>query len=175
MDVVIVRLTSIVLDPRDARAVLILQDAGARCLPLWVDDTDAAAVAAAERGDARTTSAPALLVAALTAAGGAIDRVELRAVHGGVLRAMVTVAGALGVVELPARASHAIAAAIHAGAPVLVEEAVIAHLHQRLKDAAARSQPPESAVDEPLSQSTAERWNTLLLHLADKLQDERPS
>jgi bifunctional DNase/RNase len=177
--VVVVHLVTIAFDPRDTRAVVVLQDAQGRTLPLWVDDDAAAAVAAAARGVDETTSPPALLVAALDATGGAIAHVELRSVHDGVLKAVVVVAGARGVVELPARPSHAVAAAILQGCPVVADDALIAWTHQRVVDAAARSQPPgearAGAVDEPLSQSTAERWNALLQHLADKLHDERPS
>jgi len=177
--VVVVHLVTIALDPRDARAVVVLQDARGRTLPLWVDDDAAAAIGAAARGVTGTTSAHGLLVAALDVAGGAIAHVELRTLQGGVLRGVVVVAGARGVVELPARASHAVAAALVQGCPIVVDEALLAHTHQRVVEAAARSQPPGEArggaVDEPLSQSTAERWNTLLQHLADKLHDERPS
>jgi bifunctional DNase/RNase len=178
--VVVVHLVTIALDPRDARAVVVLQDAHGRTLPLWVDDDAAAAIGAAARGGAASSaSAPGLLVAALDVAGGAIAHVELRMLQGGVLRGVVVVVGARGVVELPARASHAVAAALVQGCPVVVDEMLLAHIHQRVVEAAARSQPPVEtrggAVDEPLSQSTAERWNTLLQHLADKLHDERPS
>ncbi len=177
--VVVVNLVNIVLDPRDGRAVVVLQDAHGRSLPLWVDDDAAAAIGAAARGAASPTSAPGLLVAALDVAGGAIAHVELRMLQGGVLRGVVVVVGARGVVELPARASHAVAAALVQGCAIVVDEMLLAHIHQRVVEAAARSQPPMEArggaVDEPLSQSTAERWNTLLQHLADKLHDERPS
>lgn len=159
--------------------MLILQDAAGRTLPLWVDDDAAATVAAAARGERDTTSPAVLLAAALAATGGAIDRVELRSVQGGVLKAVVVIVGALGTIELAARASHAVAAALVVSAPVVADEVVVAHLDQRLRDAAARSSPPTAAsgaaVDEPLTQSTAERWNTLLQHLAEKIHDERPS
>jgi bifunctional DNase/RNase len=179
LPVVVVHLVTITLDPRDAHAVVVLQDARGRTLPLWVDDAAATAIAAAARGTRDTTSAPALLVAGLEATGGAIVHVELRALQGGVLQAVVVVAGALGVVELPTRASHAVAAALVQGCPIVADDAVIAWTHQRVVEAAARAQPAgearAGAVDEPLSQSTAERWNALLQHLADKLHDERPS
>ncbi len=175
---VVVHLVTILLDPRDARAVVILQDVRGRTLPLWVDDDAASAIGAASQGGS-ASSAAHLLVSALAVTGGAIAHVELRGLQGGVLRAVVAVVGAHGVVELPARASLAVAAALAQGCPIVVDEAIIAHTHQRVVEAAARSQPPAEgrggAVDEPLSQSTAERWNTLLQHLADKLQDERPS
>ena len=177
---VVVHLVTIVLDPRDARAVVVLQDAHGRTLPLWVDDDAAAAIGAAARsGAASSTSPSGLLVAALEVAGGSVAHVELRVLLGGVLRGIVVVAGARGVVELPARASHAVAVGLVQGCPIVVDELLLAHIHQRVTEAAARSQPPiearGGAVDEPLSQSTAERWNALLQHLADKLPDERPS
>ena len=147
-------------------------------MPLWVEDADAAALAAAARGDHRTTSsAAALLVAAVDACGGAVDRSVLQRVQGGVLRAVVVVVGAAGLAELPARASTAATVAMLAGAPILVDETVLALLHRRLLDAAAQSSAGmDSAVDEPLAQTTAERWNSLLQRLADKVHDDdRPS
>lgn len=176
--VVVVHLVSIILDPRDARAVVVLQDARGRALPLWVDDAAATAIAAADRGASRGLAAQ-VLVAALAVTGGAIAHVELRAPQGGTLRAVVAVVGARGVIELPAQASLAVATALEQGCPIVVDEALIAWTHQRVVEAAARAQPPSDsrggAVDEPLTQTTAERWNALLQHLADKLHDERPS
>lgn len=175
---VVVRLVTITLDSRDGRAVAIFEDEQRRCLPLWVEDADAAALAAAARGDHRTTSsAAALLVAAVDACGGAVDRSVLQRVQGGVLRAVVVVVGAAGLAELPARASTAATVAMLAGAPILVDETVLALLHRRLLDAAAQSSAGmDSAVDEPLAQTTAERWNSLLQRLADKVHDDdRPS
>jgi bifunctional DNase/RNase len=177
--VVVVSLVTIAIDPRDARAVLVLQDASGRTLPLWVDDAAAAAVAAAVRGGRRTVSPAALLVAALEATGGAIARVELCGLVDGALRAVVVLIGALGEVELSARTSHAIAAALVQGCPIVVDPLLLAHVDDRVVEAAARMQAAvdarQSAVDEPHVQSTTERWNTLLEHLKDRLYDERPS
>jgi len=94
-----------------------------------------------------------------------------------VLRAVIVVVGATGPVELPAKASTAAAVAMLAGVPILVDETVLALLNRRLQDAAPRGTAgTDSAVDEPLAQTTAERWNTLLQRLADKVHDDdRPS
>lgn len=172
-------LVTIALDPRDARAVLVLQDARGRTLPLWVDDAAASAVATAARGVRQTVCPSALLVAAIEASGGAIARVELGGLHDGVLRAAVVVVGAFGEVELRARPSHAIAAALVQGCPIVTDPQLLAHVDERIGEAAARMRAAidarSSAVDEPPIQSTAERWNALLEHLKDRLVDERPS
>ncbi len=178
-DVVVVSLVTIALDPRDTRAVLVMQDARGRTLPIWVDDEAAVAVAAAARGTLQTLSPPALLVAALEACGGALLRVELGGLHDGALRAVVVVLGAYGEVELSARPSLAIAAALVQGCPIVTDPLLLAHVDERVVEAAARMQAAvdarSSAVDEPPIQSTAERWNALLEHLKDRLVDERPS
>ena len=175
MDVVI-GLATITLDPRDGHAVaLFLHAPSGRCLPLWVDDIDAAALAAAARGEQSSSSSSAALTwAAIVACGGAIDRVELHRVQGGVLRAAVVVVGAFGPAILPARASTAAALAMLSSAPLLVDEGLLAQVHARLQEAASRV-VRDDGVDAPTTQTTTERWNQLLAHMADRLVDDRPS
>ena len=178
MSVVVVRVASFTLDPRDGRAVvLFLHESTQRVMPLWVDDVDAAALAAALRGDRLTSSSTAALMwAALQACGGGIDRCELTSETGGVLRALVVVDGAFGPAELPARASVAATLAVLSGAPLVVDDALLSTVHARLVEASARQQAQKDvAVDAPLLQTTSERWNQLLEHLREKIVDERPS
>lgn len=171
-----IHVASFALDPRDGRAVVLFSD-GVRLLPLWVDDIEAASLAAALRGDRSTSSSTAaLLWATVQACGGGVDRCEFQREHGGVLRAVVVVDGAFGPAELPARASVAATLAVLAGAPLLVDSALLEVAHNRLLEAAARQHAKdESGVDAPLLQTTGERWNQLLQHLSQKLVDERPS
>jgi bifunctional DNase/RNase len=173
---VVVTLSTITLDPRDTRAVaILLHAASGRCLPLWLADVDAAALAAAWRGERSTaSSSSALVMAVLQACGGALDRVELR-VSGGVVRAALVVVGAAGVVVLAARASTAIGAAMLVGAPVVVDDLQLGQIHGRLQEAAARVAADRDGVDEPEKLSTTERWNQLLQHLGTRLVDELPS
>lgn len=181
MVLVSVHVQSFALDPRDGRAVVLFaahseDGAEKRLLPLWVDDADAAALASALRGNQTTASSTAALTwAAILACGGGVDRCELQREQGGVLRAVVVVNGAFGPAELPARASVAATLAILAGAPIVVDDALLAAVHARLVEAAARQQPKDDGVDAPLLQTTGERWNQLLAHLSQKLVDERPS
>ena len=173
---VVVALTTINLDPRDGSAVAIFLHAPTgRCLPLWVDDVDAAALASAWRGErATTSSSAAFMQAAITVCGGAIDHVELQRIQGGVLRAVVVVAGTSGLTALAARASTAVALAMVAGAPVFVDDVVLTQVHARLQEAAKRA-AVDDGVDAAAVQTTSERWNQLLAHLADRVVDERPS
>ena len=98
MAVVVVRVGSFTLDPRDGRAVvLFVHEPSQRMLPLWLDDVDAAALAAALSGDQGTsTSTAAFTWAAVQACGGSIDRCEFTGEHGGVLRAVVVFDEAVG-------------------------------------------------------------------------------
>lgn len=176
MPVVPLHVRSFALDGRDGRAVVLFSD-GARVLPLWVDDLDAAALASALRGDRTTSSSTAALMwAAVQACGGGIDRCEFQRDQGGVLRAVVVVDGAFGPAELPARASVAATLAVLSGAPLVVDDSLLEATHARLVEAAARQHAKEdTGVDAPLLQTTGERWNELLKHLSQKLVDERPS
>ncbi|MDP2344316.1 MAG: DUF151 domain-containing protein [Deltaproteobacteria bacterium] len=157
--------------------VLFLHEPTQRVMPLWVDDVDAAALAAALRGDRLTSSSTAALMwAAVQACGGGIDRCELTAEQSGVLRAVVVVDGAFGPAELPARASVAATLAVLSGAPLVVDDGLLSTVHARLVEAAARQQAQKDVgVDAPQLQTTSERWNQLLEHLREKIVDERPS
>jgi bifunctional DNase/RNase len=175
---VVIRVTGFALDPRDGRAVVLFHADDGRCLPLWVDDADAHAVANALRGDRTTTSSAAAFVwASVQACGGGVDRCELVRESGGVMRAVVIVEGAFGPAEIPARASLGAAIAVLAGAPIVVDEATLAAVDVRLGEAAARVAARAGVDDDdvPLSQSTGERWNQLLQHFAQRLVDDRPS
>ncbi len=180
MGFVALQLAAFALDPRDGRAVALFRDDAGRHLPLWVDDVDAAQLADAARGERDTArSSAGLLVGALEACGGVVDRVELRQLDRSVLRAVVVIDGAAGAAELPARASTAAAAALLTGAPLLVDELILAHTHARLQEAAARAARDgagdDGGVDEPVAQSAAERWNQTLQHLAERLIDGQRS
>jgi bifunctional DNase/RNase len=167
------------LDPRDGRVVVVFVDASGRHLPLWVDDVDAAALGDASRGELDTErSAPALLLAAIDACGGAVDHVELCRLEHGVLQGTVVIDGARGPAALPAKASTAAALCLLAGAPLLIEETVLSYVDARVREAAARAlraSTRDAGIDAPVAQSTAERWSQTLQHLAEKLLDEHRS
>jgi bifunctional DNase/RNase len=175
-----VTVATFALDPRDGRAVVLFHDRDGRHLPLWVDDVDAAALADAVHGELDTArSAPALLAGVLEALGGAVDRVELRRLERNVLHGVLVVDGGRGPAELPAKASLAAALAVLVGAPLLVDELILAHADARLREARERARrdgaSDDGGVDEPVAQSAAERWNQTLMHLAEKLVDGQRS
>ena len=162
------RFTSLQLDPRDGRAVLLLihEDSG-RIFPLWLGDTEASAIARALEGR-RVTSSDAhdLLWRLVDRLGAAIEHVEIRSLAGGVLEAIVAVSHVDEPFLLDARVSDAVALALRAGAPILVGEELLETVAARVREAEARMGPrPVSAAAEPVVQSAAERWNQLLAHL----------
>lgn len=166
---VVLELLELTLDPRDGRAVVVLEhrETG-RVLPVWMDDRDASSVANAARGLSTPQPGPHdLLYTALVALGAEVGHAALRSVAGGVVRAELCLLYADERVLLEARASDAIAVALRAGAPILAAEELLDQVDARVREAEARLLPAHrTAAAEPVLQSTAERWNQLLEHLS---------
>jgi bifunctional DNase/RNase len=167
------RVGGVTLDPRDGRAVILMvEERGSRVFPLWVGDDEAAAVARAlsGRGQSSSTDTHGLLAAAVRTLGAGVAHVEITGVVSSVVTAAVVTASvhladADGNTALPARPSDAIALALRMGAPVLVDEELLAQVAARVADAEARTSRNAVAA-EPVQMSQAERWNQLLAHLS---------
>lgn len=166
---------AVTLDPRDGRAVVLLvHDApprAPRVFPVWLGDDEAASIARAlsARPGEPVKSAPdtqSLLVATVCALGARIDHVELTGVVDRVVTAVVVLSDAEGSVQLPARASDAIAVALHMHAPIVVHDDLLSQVAVRVADAEARTGSRSAMAAEPVQLSQAERWNQLLAHLS---------
>jgi bifunctional DNase/RNase len=163
----------VTLDPRDGRAVVLLvHDAAPRAprvFPVWLGDDEAASIARALAPHASANAAPdtqSLLVATVTALGARIDHVEITGVVDRVVTALVVLGDADGSVQLPARASDAIAIALRMHAPIVVHDELLSQVAVRVADAEARTGSKSATAAEPVQQSQAERWNQLLAHLS---------
>lgn len=162
-------LVELTLDPRDGRGVIVLEHRpSGRAFPVWVDERDAAAIARATAG--RATSRPdtqELLYAVALALGAEVRHAALTRVIGGVVHAELCLVHGDELFALDARPSDAIAVALRAGAPILVDDDLLEQVAARVREAEARVLPPSgAAAAEPALQSTAERWNILLEHLS---------
>lgn len=100
------------------------------------------------------------------ALGARIDHVELTGVVDRVVTAVVVLGDAEGSVQLNARASDAIAVALHMHAPIVVHDELLSQVAVRVADAEARTGSRSATAAEPVQLSQAERWNQLLAHLS---------
>lgn len=161
-------LVELTLDPRDGRAVIVLEHRpSGRAFPIWLDERDAAALAraATQRPSDRPDAQELAFAVALTL-GAEVRHAALTRVIGGVVQAELCLAHGDEVVCLDARPSDAIAVALRAGAPILVDEELLEQVAARVREAEARVLPQGRAGAEPALQSPAERWNILLEHLS---------
>jgi uncharacterized protein len=166
---------AVTLDPRDGRAVVLLvHDApprAPRVFPVWVGDDEAASIARAlsarPHGEhVKMPDTQSLLVATVEALGARIEHVELTGVVDRVVTAVVVLGDAEGSVQLNARASDAIAIALHMDAPIVVHDELLSQVAVRVADAEARTGSRSATAAEPVQLSQAERWNQLLAHLS---------
>ena len=124
------------------RVVLLKEAAGARRLPVWIGAYEAEAIALAQQGMVAPRPLPHdLLLALIGGLGGAVDRVLVAGLAEDVFYARVVVRQRGRSVELDARPSDAIALAVRAGVPILVDEAVM----ERAGVALGEDDDPEDA------------------------------
>lgn len=112
----------------DHRVLLLRDRRGERVLPIWVGapDGDALALQLAGRSPLRPLSAD-LMARLLAASGGRVERVAVSRLADEVFYATVTVAAADGTTqEVDARPSDALNLALRVGAPIVVDDGVMA-------------------------------------------------
>jgi len=105
---------------RSGQPVLVLAEKnGLRKLPVPISRADAALIEGAMAGRHR------LVPASVEALGGRVVRACIDEIGEREVRARLVLAGALGEVQLDSRAAEALALALEAGAPIVVDEPVL--------------------------------------------------
>jgi uncharacterized protein len=114
--------------PLGARQVVLLAEReGTRLLPIWIGPPEAGALAMQLAGEELPRPMSADLMARLVEAlGGRVERVVVSALRERTFFAAVALQGPSGRVELDARPSDALNLARRLGAPILVDDAVLA-------------------------------------------------
>jgi bifunctional DNase/RNase len=165
-----VRLAQMTIDPRDGTAVVVLEHAATgAAFPIWGSDDEARALAEVAQASSDTSRAPRsseLLHGVISALGGHIREARITEITSLVLRAEIVIVHGDEERVLSARASDAIALALRAGAPVVVENALLDLVAARVREACAVAAPTTMTGAEHRPQSTAERWNQLIAHLS---------
>jgi bifunctional DNase/RNase len=165
-----VHIATIALDPRDGTAVVVFEhrESGA-VFPLWVADEEARTLADIVAGvttGAHGSEGAHLLHGVIGALGGVVREGRITSVTNQVVRAEVRVCHGDEERIFSARATDAIALALRAGAPVVVDSALLDVVAARVREACDLVSPTTMAGAEIQAQSTAERWNQLIAHLS---------
>jgi bifunctional DNase/RNase len=122
-----VRIHSLGLDQTSNQPVLLLkEEEGLRILPIWIGHPEATAILIAIEGiEPPRPMTHDLLLAALTAGGLVLERVEITRLEEGTFFAALVLRGEDRALAVDARPSDSIALAVRVGCPVLVAEDVL--------------------------------------------------
>ncbi len=164
-----------------ARVVILKEVNGDRHLPIWIGPYEADAIAMELQGQAAARPLPYdLLKAAIGDLGGMVERILVTDLNQDVFYARIVVAQNGRTVELDSRPSDAIALAVRAHVPILVDESVMDRAGVTLNgddDASAKVATP-AIETEGVSPADEERLtvfrdfiNTLDLDDFDKRQN----
>lgn len=124
--------------PSNTPIVLLRQQHGALYIPIWVGAVEATSIAFAQQGiEPPRPLTHDLMISTIDAVGAALDHIEITELRDGVYYAVLHFTGAI---TVDARPSDAIALALRAEVPILVDSDVIA--------AAGIELPEETAPDE---------------------------
>lgn len=162
-----VSLATIALDPRDGTAVAVLEHAATGAVfPLWLSDDEARAIAGHASSTRESPTGEHLLLGVIRGLGASVREARIVAVVEGIVRADLVLVHGDEERVFAARPSDAIAVALRAGAPIVVDDALLDVVGARVRDAIDLVAPATTAAAEIALQSTAERWNQLISHLS---------
>ncbi len=147
----------LILDPQSESPVVILsQPSESLYLPIWIGLFEANAIASVlESIHPKRPMTHDLLQSTIDSLGGALDRIEIHALHEGTFYARLIVRRGQPskLTEIDARPSDAIALALRAAAPIWASRQVLEHA---LSSGRATDQTDEKRLREWLENATAE-------------------
>jgi bifunctional DNase/RNase len=132
----------------DAPVVLLYGPTEEKCLPIWIGPAEAVSIGLALRGE--TFSRPLthdLLSMVIDGLDGRVDRVVITDQREGTYYARLFLARESEVVAVDARPSDSIALALRTHAPIYLEEAVVAKVHDSLVPLSDLEGPPSRGED----------------------------
>jgi len=149
------RVFGLTIDPQSKTPIVVLREAGGDAvLPVWVGAMEAMAISLVLNNESLPRPLTHdLLLMTLKAFKAELRRVEINDLREGTYYAVLVLSGAEGRTRVDCRPSDAIALAMRAGAPILVEEEVLrlAAAEQKKAEDAATSEisspVPDAATD----------------------------
>jgi uncharacterized protein len=141
------KVAGVSLDPLTEMPIILLKDAaGTRCLPIWIGTLEAAAIAAEiEEIKLSSPTTHDLLKSILFELGASVVRVEIMDLKEGTYRSNLVLKQGSKTTSIDARPSDAIAIALRAGCPILVEE----HVVEQAREIDLRWQPKQMMQSDP--------------------------
>jgi bifunctional DNase/RNase len=132
-----------------ARVVILKEVEGERHLPIWIGPFEAEAIAMELQGVSASRPLPYDLIRAIvTEMGGEVRRVLVTELSQDVFYARIVIDRAGVAVEIDSRPSDAIAVAVRAKIPILVDEGVMDRAGVRLDDTSDEGEEGEAAPED---------------------------
>jgi bifunctional DNase/RNase len=155
---------------RPLRIVLLREKDGERILPIWIGAAEGDALALQLTGATMPRPLTADLMARLLEASGAtVERVAINSLRDKTFYAVITVAAAGSPTELDARPSDALNLAARVGAPIYVDDEIMATSGMRADEVLGKLEDDSPFEDEPEGE-----WRTLTAELLESLHPPWP-
>jgi RNA polymerase sigma factor (sigma-70 family) len=155
---------------RSLRIVLLREKGGDRVLPIWIGAAEGDALALQLTGGTMPRPLTADLMASLLGASGAgVKRVAIASLRDKTFYAVITLSTGGGTSEIDARPSDALNLAARVGAPIYVDEEVMASTAMRAAEVRGKLDDDSPFEDEPEGE-----WRTLTAELLESLHPPWP-
>jgi RNA polymerase sigma factor (sigma-70 family) len=155
---------------RSLRIVLLREKGGDRVLPIWIGAAEGDALALQLTGGTMPRPLTADLMASLLeASGAAVERVAIASLRDKTFYAVITLSTGGGTSEIDARPSDALNLAVRVGAPVYVDEEIMASSGMRADEVRGKLDDDSPFEDEPEGE-----WRTLSAELLESLHPPWP-
>ena len=155
---------------RSLRIVLLRERGGDRVLPIWIGSSEGDALALQLTGGTMPRPLTADLMASLLeASGAAVERVAVNSLRDKTFYAVITLSAGGKTSEIDARPSDALNLAARVGAPIYVDEEIMAESGMRADEVRGRLDDDSPFEDEPEGE-----WRTLTPELLESLHPPWP-